>query len=148
MSEYADCNLRQGISCDGELADAYDSKAKLREGDDPAGKLADGDDSLGWHRAAVRPVLEGNVQQRQAQERCAGLVFKSPAVPFILRREGRSAVRTGHGLFGNLASAFSARLQHFCASADSCSAAGGSIARYRLKMQSASEEPALNVRSA
>lgn len=76
--------LCKSIRCNRKLTDADKTDAELRNRNDAAGKLTDGDNSPGWHRNTVRPVLEGNVQQRETQDRGLGFVFKSPSIPSLL----------------------------------------------------------------
>jgi len=79
-----DRELGEGEPGDGELADTEDPQSKLRDGYHPAGERSDGDNSFGWHRPAVRTVLERHVQNGQAEESGLRLVFKTESVPFLL----------------------------------------------------------------
>jgi len=56
--------LSQGVTGNGELANANNPRTKLGQGKDAIGKLADGNDTLCWHRGAVWTILEGNMKQR------------------------------------------------------------------------------------
>ena len=104
--------LRQGIHGNRKLADANETDAELRNGDHPAGELANRNNAPGRHRDTVWPVLEGNVQQGQPQQRGLGFVFKTPSIPLVFRRERSAATGTGRRLLGNLVLAFPARFHN------------------------------------
>ena len=59
--------LSNGKARDGELADAENSDPKLRNCQDTAGELTDRDNAPGHHGHSVRPVLERDMNQRQAK---------------------------------------------------------------------------------
>ena len=108
--------LRQREDRHGELTDAYQADAELRQGEHAAGELPYRNDPPGGDRNAVCPVLERDMQERHAQQRSPGLVFKTPPVPLLLCGKRRSTLRTRRGLFGHLVPAFTTRFHSlpFC----------------------------------
>ncbi|OPZ83402.1 MAG: hypothetical protein BWY76_02293 [bacterium ADurb.Bin429] len=100
--------MRQRETSDHELPHADDADAELRDGDDADGELPDGDDAPRRHRPAPRPVLEGDMHQRPAQQRRRRLIFEPITVPLLPRGIRRPALRARHRLLGHHVSAFTA----------------------------------------
>jgi len=102
--------LGQSIDGDSELANADKADAELENSNNPTGKRTNRNKPPGRHGDAIRPVFEGDVQQREPQDGGLGLVFEAPSVPFLLCGERGPTIGTSRGLLRNLVLAFSTRL--------------------------------------
>jgi len=94
--------LSQREACESELAEAHDPNAELGDRDHATSKLTDRDDAACHDRESIGTVLEGDMKQRQSQDRGAGLVLEPPPVPFLSSRIRGTTLRTGQRVLGNL----------------------------------------------
>jgi hypothetical protein len=107
-SKLRDCERRNR-----ELTDAQDADTELGDTDNAARELSDSDDATCHDWSSVGPVLERDVDERQARNRDFRLVLVAPAVPYISSWIRSTALRTSECLLRDSVCAFATRLHQW-----------------------------------
>src|SRR4030095_13087892 len=93
-----------------ELTDAQQTDTELSDTDNATRELSDSDDATCHDWSSVGPVLERDVDERQARNRDFRLVLVAPAVPCLASWIRSTALWAGECLLRDVVCAFATRL--------------------------------------